>query len=55
MQHILFNNLTTKNNAIVALCFVASAQVLWNDETNPGRKLNNILDGSFERSKVAIV
>jgi hypothetical protein len=55
MQHILFHNLTVKNNAIFALCFVASIQVLRNNQTNPGSNLNPILDGNLERSKVTRV
>ncbi|HVF85259.1 MAG TPA: hypothetical protein VM821_04710 [Abditibacteriaceae bacterium] len=55
MQHILFHNPTTTNNAIFALCFVASGQVLRNDEINPAWNLDYCSDGNFERLKVTIV
>ncbi len=55
MQHILFSNLTARDTTIFAVCFVASIQVLRNDEMNPGCNLNYFSDGSFEWSKVTIV
>ena len=53
MQPTFFHNLSVKNNAIFALCFVASLQVLCNDQTNPEQNLKYFLDGNLERSKIA--